>query len=303
MGKLGKKYGCGRAMWEYSSSEQRFGTPEALMLLPYWTNNCVDSEEGLLFESSPTTPYHFLDQSELSVAPSDPQVGLDYEGLNVAEGVRHLQILGVKYYMAFSPQVITEANADPQLRLVATTKKWPTPGVQWRIYLIKHSPMVQPLTHLPNVVSNISSQSKWLNANQEWWITKSLESVYGASSGPKNWPRAKSIATMTTTPPLAKVTITKLKVGLQSVSFHVSRVGVPVLVKISYYPRWHASGATGPYRVSPNLMVVVPTSKNVSLDYTSTPALTLGNVISDLTTLGAFVTLWFTLRRRRNLRR
>ena len=76
-----------------------------------------------------------------------------------------------------------------------------------------------------------------------------------------------------------------------------------MLVKISYYPRWHATGASGPYRVSPNLMVVVPTSKNVSLDYTSTPALTLGNVISDLTTLGAFVTLWFVLRRRRNLRR
>ena len=40
-----------------------------------------------------------------------------------------------------------------------------------------------------------------------------------------------------------------------------------MLVKISYYPRWQVSGATGPYRVSPNLMVVVPTSKNVSLVY------------------------------------
>lgn len=303
MGTLAKRYGCGRAMWEYNVSEQRFGTPEALMLLPYWTNNCVDSEEGLLFESSPTVPYHFLDQSELSVSPSDPQVGLNYEGLNVAEGVRHLQILGVKYYMAFSPQVITEANADPQLRLIATTKKWPIPGVQWRIYLIKHSPMVQALKRLPNVVANISSQAKWLDANQTWWTTTSLENVYAASVGPSSWPRATSITTMTTSPVLPKVIVTQLKVGLQSVSFHVSRVGVPVLVKISYYPRWHATGATGPYRVSPNLMVVVPTSKNVSLDYTSTPALTLGNVISDLTTLGAFATLWFVLRRRRNLRR
>jgi len=80
------------------------GTPEALMLLPYWTDNCVDSMEGLLMESSPTTPYHYLDQSELSLAPSDPQVGLNYGPLNVAEGVRHLQMLGVKYYMAFHPR-------------------------------------------------------------------------------------------------------------------------------------------------------------------------------------------------------
>jgi uncharacterized membrane protein len=83
----------------------------------------------------------------------------------------------------------------------------------------------------------------------------------------------------------------------------VSRVGVPVLVKISYYPRWHASGATGPYRVSPNLMVVVPTSRDVSLTYGSTPALVLGNVISDVATVALLVTSWFVLRRRRNARR
>ena len=69
MTKVADRYGCGRAMWEYSASENRFGTPEALMLLPYWTDNCVDSMEGLLMESSPTTPYHYLDQSELSLAP------------------------------------------------------------------------------------------------------------------------------------------------------------------------------------------------------------------------------------------
>ena len=56
MEQVSKHYGCGRTMWEYSDSENRFGTPEALMLLPYWTNGCIDSMEGLLFESSATTP-------------------------------------------------------------------------------------------------------------------------------------------------------------------------------------------------------------------------------------------------------
>jgi uncharacterized membrane protein len=79
-------------------------------------------------------------------------------------------------------------------------------------------------------------------------------------------------------------------------------VGVPVEVKISYFPRWRATGATGPYRVSPNLMAVVPTSKNVTLVYGSTPALEIGNLITDLAVLGGFVTLWFALRRRRKLR-
>ena len=303
MSSVAKRYGCGRAMWEYNSSENRFGTPEALMLLPYWTNNCVDSMEGLLMESSATTPYHYLDQAELSVGPSNPQVGLNYGTLNVAEGVRHLQMLGVKYYMAFSPSVIAEAKADPQLQLVATTRKWPAPGVQWQIYLIKNSPMVEALTSTPNVVANIASQAQWLAANQTWWLNPSLQKVYAASSGPASWLRASSVTTMTSSSTLPKVVVSHTRVGLQSLTFDVSRVGVPMLVKISYYPRWHVTGATGPYRVSPNLMVVVPTSRHVSLNYTSTPALALGNILSDITTAAGFVILFVILRRRRSRHR
>ena len=37
-----KKLPCGRAHWEYESNLDRYGTPMALMLLPYWTNGCID---------------------------------------------------------------------------------------------------------------------------------------------------------------------------------------------------------------------------------------------------------------------
>ena len=38
MAKLGQTDGCGRAMWEYEPELDQMGTPDALMLLPYWTN-------------------------------------------------------------------------------------------------------------------------------------------------------------------------------------------------------------------------------------------------------------------------
>jgi len=297
MAQVGAKYGCGRAMWEYSANQNRFGTPEALMLMPYWTNNCIDSMEGLFFESSATTPYHFLDQAELSVSPSNPMVGLPYGGLDVAFGVQHLQMLGVRYYVAFSPSVIAQANRDPELTLIAKTKKWPSPGYQWFIYKISSSSMVQPLTSLPNVVANTASRVGWLQANTTWWLDPKLWGTVAATTGPSNWPSATSITTMTHTT-LPKVTVSDVKVGLQSISFHVSRIGVPVLVKISYFPRWHATGATGPYRVSPNLMVVIPTSRDVSMVYGSTPLLTVSNYLSDLVALAGAVTLYFYVRRR-----
>ena len=66
----------------------------ALMLLPYWTDGCIGSMEGLYFESSATVPYHFLSAAELSKAPSNPMRDLPYPTMNVADGVRHLQLLG-----------------------------------------------------------------------------------------------------------------------------------------------------------------------------------------------------------------
>jgi hypothetical protein len=298
MKSVAKHYGCGRAMWEYNSDQQRFGTPEALMTLPYWTNNCVDSMEGLYFESSPTTPYHFLDQSELSAQPSDAQAGLPYGFVNVKEGVEHLQMLGVKYFLAFSPVVVAQANADPQLTLVATTKAWPAPGDTWRFYVIKNSPMVQGMKDLPNVVANVASRVDWLNANVTWWLNPHLWSTFVAESGPSNWPRTSSVDSMTDVA-LPALKVSDVVVHSQAISFHVSRVGVPVVVKISYYPRWHAVGATGPYRVSPNLMAVVPTSKDVSLVYGSTAANVWGDRVSQLTALAGLVTIAAFVRRRR----
>ena len=88
------------------------------------------------------------------------------------------------------------------------------------------------------------------------------------------------------------VIVSHVVMGDQSVSFHVSRIGVPILVKISFYPRWHAVGADGPYRVSPNLMVVVPRSLDVSLRYGSSPTVTVGNFLTDLTVLALVVAVW-----------
>ena len=63
-----------------------------------------------------------------------------------------------------------------------------------------------------------------------------------------------------------------------SLSFHVSRVGTPVLVKMSYFPNWQATGADGPWRVTPNLMVVVPTSHDVTLTYGASASNHLGQL-------------------------
>jgi hypothetical protein len=82
------------------------------------------------------------------------------------------------------------------------------------------------------------------------------------------------------------VKVSHIHTGDESISFDVDKVGSPVLVKASYFPNWQASGAQGPWRVAPNLMVVVPTSKHVELGYHSTPIEWLGWALSLLGLVG-----------------
>jgi hypothetical protein len=293
MQRVAKRYGCGRAMWEYSASEDRFGTPESLMLLPYWTSGCVDSMEGLLFESSATTPYHFLDQAELSQAPSNPEANLPYGPLDVTLGVKHLQLLGVKYFMAESTAVEMQANADPDLTLVASTGPWTYDDnnavvhTTWDIYRVGDAPLVEPLANKPAVMSGIHAKaSSWLGPSTSWYDNPTRWKVELAQSGPASWPRVKVGDTKPPVDPVPTTKVSDIRQTDSSISFRVSKPGTPVLVKVSYFPNWQASGATGPFRVTPNLMVVVPTGHQVTLTYGPSKANDLGDACSVLALLG-----------------
>jgi hypothetical protein len=103
-----------------------------------------------------------------------------------------------------------------------------------------------------------------------WYLDPLRWDVPLASSGPDSWQRVPLNDANPPRTPLPGVNITDVQSGTDSISFSIDRVGVPVLVKASYFPNWKVSGAEGPYRVSPNQMVVIPTEQNVKLSYGST---------------------------------
>ena len=303
MDKVTARYGCGRDMWEYNSDLNRFGTPMALMLLPNYTGGCVDSMEGLLFESATSTPYHFINQAELSVAPSEAMVpattGIVYGPVNVPLGIEHLQLLGVKYFMASSPVIQDQADADPALTLVASTGPWHTIysgsviTTTWKVYLIHDSSMVVPLTETPDVLTGVgAAQKSWLPVAQRWYADPAEWSQQLVAGGMASWTKAPEGVAPAEHHPLPAVTVSDVHATDDQVSFHVSRTGVPVLVRVSYFPSWHATGAQGPWRSEPNLMVVVPTAHDVTLTYGMSGPDKLGLVLSVLGVLVFLVLVW-----------
>ena len=274
MDRVGQEEGCGRALWEYGKEQlDGYGTPMALMLLPHWTDGCIDSMEGLYFESSTSVPWHFHMQSLLSDGPSRPMRGLDYRDFDIDLGVEQLQRFGITYYMAFSDTAITAASEHPDLTAVAASGPWV-------VYKVADSPLVEGLEFEPVVVEGLGErQEDWVPVVEEWFLGDVSNDVTFAPHGPDHWSRIQleggSVGEIRGEP-VDPVGVSDIEIGDDRIAFRVDEIGRPVLVKVSYFPNWEVTGAEGPWRVAPNLMVVIPTDKEVELHYGNTPIEWLG---------------------------
>lgn len=272
MDEVGATNGCGRAMWEYDKEFDRYGTPMALMLLPHWTDGCIGSMEGLYFESSATTPFHFLNQSRLSENPSRAQRDLPYGSFDLERGIDQLQVMGVRYYLASTDRAIGDARDDERLTELAESP----PFV---VFEVAGSELAEGLDVEPVVTSGAPSAEAGEDPSrfELGWLSQAV-AYYGnptgframpAEDGPESWTRVTTLLAGDGQEVRA-AEVTDIVAGSDSLSFTVDEPGTPVLVKMSYFPNWSASGADGPWRVGPNLMVVLPTEHEVELRYRST---------------------------------
>ena len=107
--------------------------------------------------------------------------------------------------------------------------------------------------------------SDWLEPSVEVFQEGS-QAVVRTIGGMESW-QSLSLEEKPEKIELSDVTISEISVNSNRIEFEVDRTGIPVIVKTSYFPNWQVEGAEGPWRATPNLMVVVPTEKEVVLDY------------------------------------
>lgn len=285
-----KKLPKGRALWE--QSEGSYGTTLALALLPYFTDHKIASQEGLYFEAAGSTAYHFLTVAEVSKSASNamrwPSCEKKVDGTkknpmcfdsfygsisDFDRGVEHMKMMGISYYMAHSVEAKELAKASAELELLDTVAD--RDGLDpfgWDIYKIVNTNLVEPLNVDPIVVSDKSSPRDWAQSGNKWlydWFNAVDEYPEFVNDGPDSWKRMtakEALKNKLSTAQIAhkdKVNVTNVKIEQDSIQFSVDKIGEPVLVKVSYYPTFKATGAESVYRASPNSMVVVPTSNDV----------------------------------------
>ena len=292
----------GRVMWENNSGLNKYGTPMSPMLIPYWTEGSQKSMEGLYFESSLTTPFHFINHSEMSFKSSNPIPGLKYHVFDMERGLKHMDVYGVDYYVSFTPEAAEKALGIDEFELVTTTEPF-------LVFRLPETQLVEAATHLPAVYevpdrsllksltgsgSAMSSDGEPLPSFHdmalEWYEDVDEMDRWVVADGPAEWPRIESIQERPDTEiDVPENPVSNIVLEDHRISFTTEAVGVPHVVKISYFPNWKATGADGPWRAAPSLMVVVPTDNEVVIEFQDTWAESSGQILTIVGLVGLLV--------------
>lgn len=253
----------GRVMWEPSPDLGELGTPVALMTIPYWTGH--PTMEGIYFESSSLTPFHFLTAAEVADKPSNPIPGLPYSSFDLERGRRHMELLDVTYFLSRSPRAQAAATAAGLQRIDQvgpfTLFRVDSPG---QVVVPAYEPVVLERGH-------------WIDENVPWFSGMSELDVPMARDGPRHWTRVPSFrAPLPRKPVAGGGRSLSAEVRNDELTFTTDAIGQPHWVKTSYFPNWKVDGADGPYQASPSMMIVIPTRADVRLHYERTWAEWLG---------------------------
>jgi hypothetical protein len=265
----------GRVMNEEDNNKiDKFGTPRAFELIPYWTNK--PAMEGLLVEGSFTSLYHFINQAEISPEPASGISGVNFPSLNISRGITHLQLMNVRYLIVSSPDVAKEVANDQRTKIL-------TKIGDYSIFEISGSNRyVEVMKNWPVRVTT----DDWRTTILLWYLNESDLQV------PIIWDRGERaikefniIDTLRITDPPTnpidpKGDVIKETINNQQITFETTAIGYPHLIKVSYFPNWHAEGADGPFVVSPSFMMVIPRQRKVTLTYLPTTSDIVGSIIT-----------------------
>ena len=265
-----KDFPYGRVMWEYRSEYDKFGTPRVLENLPIFTNK--PTFEGLLIESSVSGYFHFINQAETTKTPTSAIAGLEYPSFNFENGVKHLQYFGAQYFVAYTSEI--KELADEYFIRMSDVDGF-------RVYKIPNSDLIE-------VVSDIDLKPKtkeWLDQSIDWYKKMDLSKPIVFYQNKKELDDIE--ANLQEKELIDNATIQIKDIENDSLTFSTNYLGVPHLIKYTYFPGWKVKGAKGPYLISPSFMMVIPFQNEVTLEYSYNTWDKVGFAMS----LGSFIAI------------
>jgi hypothetical protein len=261
-----------RVAVEYSVIHERAGSIRMYETIPYFSGR--STLEGVYNQASlQTHPVYYL-ASELFASSPNPFRSRNYSRFDPVHAIPRLRLFDVGDIVALSDALKDTLDARPDMQRTADIPPYSV------FHVIDPGPgYVEPLAFTPVR----SSREGWRDKAYRWFSRKP------ASPAPLVFtddPRFTLVERDPYLPPpevpLPGGVRVSATVEDERITITTNRPGHPLLVKVSYHPRWRAEGADGPYLISPALMMVVPRQETVRLVYA-------GRAASDVLGLGLSV--------------
>jgi hypothetical protein len=245
-----------RVAVEYGTEHEKTGSIRMYETLPFFSGR--STLEGVYNQASLSThPVYYL-ASELGASSPNPFRNRHYASFDSEAALAHLRLFAVGEVVAVSGKLVQSLSARPDAELVARVP----PYTLFR--LARPAPYVEPLRYQPVRTALRGFRDK----SYRWFTRRPLpqaplvftdDARFGVVEQDEWLPPPEV--------PLAGDARVSVRLEAEAVRIETDRPGHPLLVKISYHPRWRAEGADGPYLVSPGLMLVIPRQEAVQLRY------------------------------------
>jgi len=249
--------GDSRVAFEYGPVHERAGSIRMHETVAFFSGR--SGIEGAYNQSSTTThPVYYL-ISELFPSSPNPFRSRAYSGFDLESGLARLRLLAIGRIVAVTDTL--ESALEARVDVVREARIPP-----YTLYRLAgpEPRYVEPLAYAPVR----SSPRGWQDQAFHWFSRKPPNEALLVFTDDTRFDVAASDpwAPPPEVPLPGGVEVSET-VEPESIRITTSRPGHPLLVKVSYHPRWRTEGALGPYLASPGLMVVVPLQREVKLVY------------------------------------
>ena len=246
-------------MWEPNSDLNKYGTPMVLMTIPLFTEHT--SMEGLYFDSSITTPFHFIAVSGLAEKPSNPVGGLSYINNDFQKGVDYLKDLGIDYFISYTDSIKDKAIDNKDLKLLFVSE----PFSVFQINTQKIELVNQRLEIFPRIsFYERTSSSLFRDTEYDNFFNKAYDNFrYLDEYRVIELPLGVSLNSSND----SDLVISDLKISSNEIKFTTNKPNELHIIKVSYFPNWKIDEGLGPYRISPSFMSIIPYENKVVLSF------------------------------------
>lgn len=262
----------GRVANDLCEENNQLGSSRIFELIPHMTGKPI--LEGGLVNSGLGSMYSYYVQGETSPSCAGFPPIVKPATFDFSRATRHLELFNVKHFIARSTLARQALQSMKEWRFMARE-------AEWELYeLTTHAGRY---VFIPPRLPKVEETSQWKERSLEWLYDLQALDQFLIWKMPGMTVDRPELTTGVQPIALAGTqSISNESVTDERIRFTTTAVGLPHIIKVTWFPNWKVRGAKQVYCISPGFMCVFPEQPEVELYYGTTGSDVVGYLATAL---------------------